>query len=167
LVGDSYHNALAEAVNGLFKTELILHQGPWRTSIEQVELTTLEMVWWWNNQRLHAELGYRTPSESENACHAALEPPGAGSRQPRRNIGTKPRAIHRQFDRSCHSTQSVLVGEISGGETLESHTVRDAFRNAADEPLVQGLLLVVSVHPWLCGELGGDLDTASQYLLMR
>lgn len=43
-VGDNYDNALAEAVNGLFKTELIRRRGPWRT-IEQVELATLEWVW--------------------------------------------------------------------------------------------------------------------------
>ena len=65
-VGDSYDNALAEAVNGLFKTELIRRRGPWRT-IEQVELATLEWVWWWNNQRLHSELDYRTPQEAETA----------------------------------------------------------------------------------------------------
>src|SRR5690606_22519397 len=43
-VGDSYDNALAEAVNGLYKTELIRRKGPWRT-VEQVELATLEYVW--------------------------------------------------------------------------------------------------------------------------
>lgn len=56
-VGDSYDNALAEAVNGLYKTELIRRRGPWPT-IEQVELATLEWGWWWNGQRLHAELDY-------------------------------------------------------------------------------------------------------------
>lgn len=71
-VGDSYDNALAEAVNGLYKTELIRRQGPWRT-VEQVELATLEWVWWWNNQRLHSELGYRTPTEIEDAYYADLE----------------------------------------------------------------------------------------------
>ena len=74
-VGDSYDNALAEAVNGLFKTELIRRRGPWRT-IEQVELATLEWVWWWNNQRLHSELGYRTPAEVEASHYADLESPG-------------------------------------------------------------------------------------------
>lgn len=73
-VGDSYDNALAEAVNGLYKTELIRRRAPWRT-IEQVELATLEWVWWWNNQRLHAELDYRTPAEVEAAHYADLESP--------------------------------------------------------------------------------------------
>lgn len=65
-VGDSYDNALAEAVNALYKTELIRRRGPWRT-IEQVELATCEYVWWWNNQRLHGELGMQTPTEVEAA----------------------------------------------------------------------------------------------------
>ncbi|MBD5830667.1 IS3 family transposase [Janibacter melonis] len=73
-VGDSYDNALAEAVNGLYKTELIRRRGPWRT-IEQVELATLEYVWWWNNQRLHGELGMRTPLEVEAAYYAAQKSP--------------------------------------------------------------------------------------------
>lgn len=71
-VGDSYDNALAEAVNGLFKTELIRRRGPWRT-VEQVELATLEWVWWWNNARLHGELDYRTPIEIEQAYYADRE----------------------------------------------------------------------------------------------
>ncbi|WP_222842895.1 DDE-type integrase/transposase/recombinase, partial [Bowdeniella nasicola] len=71
-IGDSYDNALAEAVNGLYKTELIRRKGPWRT-VEQVELATLEYVWWWNNARLHGELDYRTPVEVEEAYYAGLE----------------------------------------------------------------------------------------------
>lgn len=73
-VGDSYDNALAEAVNGLYKAELIRRRGPWRT-VEQVELATVEYVWWWNNQRLHSELGYRTPAEVETEYYAGLESP--------------------------------------------------------------------------------------------
>jgi len=73
-IGDSYDNALAEAVNGLYKTELIRRRGPWRT-VEQVELATLEYVWWWNNQRLHGELGMRTPLEVETAYYADHESP--------------------------------------------------------------------------------------------
>ncbi|ODA90326.1 hypothetical protein ATY41_10065 [Leifsonia xyli subsp. xyli] len=62
-VGDSYESALVEAVNGLYKTELIRRQGPQRI-IEQVELATLEYVWWWNDQRFHGELSIRTPIEA-------------------------------------------------------------------------------------------------------
>ncbi|MWB97574.1 IS3 family transposase [Agromyces sp. MMS17-SY077] len=71
-VGDSYDNAMAEAVNNLYKTELIRQRGPWRT-VEQVELATLEYVWWWNHQRLHGELDMRTPIEAEAAYYADLE----------------------------------------------------------------------------------------------
>lgn len=80
-VGDSYDNALAEAVNGLYKTELIRHRGPWRT-VEQVELATLEWVWWWNNRRLHGELGMRTPAETENAYYADPGSPGPVNASP-------------------------------------------------------------------------------------
>ena len=71
-VGDAYDNALAESQIGLYKTELIRRHGPWCT-IEQVELATLEYVWWWNNQRLHGELDMRTPLEVEAAHYAAEE----------------------------------------------------------------------------------------------
>ncbi|WP_460771421.1 IS3 family transposase [Mariniluteicoccus flavus] len=82
-VGDSFDCAMAEAVNNLYKTELIRQRGPWRT-VEQVELATLEWVWWWNNQRLHGELDMRTPAEVEQAYYADLEsaqpaPAGQGS----------------------------------------------------------------------------------------
>lgn len=63
-VGDSYDNALAETINGLYKTELIKARRPWRT-VEEVEIATLDWVWWYNNTRLHSELGYRTPVEFE------------------------------------------------------------------------------------------------------
>jgi transposase InsO family protein len=71
--GDSYDNALAESQFALFKTELIRKQRPWR-SVEQVELATLEWVWWFNNQRLHSELDYRTPAEVEAAYYAGKDP---------------------------------------------------------------------------------------------
>ncbi len=73
-IGDSYDNALAEAVNGRYKAELIRRRGPWRT-VEQVELATLEWVWWWNNERLHGELDYRTPAEVEAQHYADHESP--------------------------------------------------------------------------------------------
>ncbi|MBF4562864.1 transposase [Microbacterium sp. VKM Ac-2870] len=82
-VGDSHDNALAEAINNLYKTELIRQRGPWRT-VEQVELATLECVWWWNNSRLHGELDMHTPIEVEDASYADQKsgqpaPAGQGS----------------------------------------------------------------------------------------
>ena len=62
--GDSYDNALAETVVGLYKTELIRRRGPWRT-LDQVELGTAEWVDWWNQRRLHSAIGHLPPAEVE------------------------------------------------------------------------------------------------------
>ena len=62
--GDSYDNALAESFNGLYKTELIRHCGPWR-GLDDVEYATLEYVDWFNHRRLHGELGMIPPAEFE------------------------------------------------------------------------------------------------------
>jgi putative transposase len=62
--GDSYDNALAEAVNGLYKAELIGRRGPWRGA-DQVELATLEWVSWWNQRRLHGAIDDIPPAEYE------------------------------------------------------------------------------------------------------
>lgn len=65
-VGDSFDNAMAEAVNSLYKRELIRPRGPWRT-IDDVELATLEWVHWFNHTRLHTSLGDIPPAEYEAA----------------------------------------------------------------------------------------------------
>jgi transposase InsO family protein len=62
--GDSYDNALAESVIGLFKTEVIRRQGPWRT-LEAVEFATLDWVDWFNTRRLLEPIGYLPPAEYE------------------------------------------------------------------------------------------------------
>lgn len=72
-VGDSYDNALAETVNNAYKAELIRRRGPWKT-VEQVELATLEWVYWYNNQRLHESLGYVPPTEHEASMTGASHP---------------------------------------------------------------------------------------------
>ena len=75
--GDSYDNALAETINGLYKAELIHRRGPWRTR-ESVELATLEWVSWFNHQRLMGPLGHIPPAEAEAnyyqqlSCQAAM-----------------------------------------------------------------------------------------------
>ena len=71
--GDSYDNALAESFNGLYKTELIRHQGPW-TGLEDVEHATLEYVDWFNARRLHGELGMVPPSEFEAIYYEQAQP---------------------------------------------------------------------------------------------
>jgi transposase InsO family protein len=70
-VGDSYDNALAESIIGLFKTEVIKFLGPWK-SVGQVEWETLKWVDWYNNTRLHSAIGYITPIEAEEAFYASL-----------------------------------------------------------------------------------------------
>jgi len=70
--GDSYDNALAESVVGLFKTELIRMKGPWRT-LEQVELATAKWIDWYNNRRLHSSTGDLPPAEYEAAYYAGRE----------------------------------------------------------------------------------------------
>lgn len=69
--GDSYDNALAETIIGLFKTEVIHKDGPWR-GVEAVEYATLEWVSWFNTQRLLEPLGYLPPAEYEAQYHARI-----------------------------------------------------------------------------------------------
>ncbi|MDW9225963.1 integrase core domain protein [Burkholderia cepacia] len=69
--GDSYDNALAETINGLYKTELIHRRAPWKTR-ESVELATLEWVAWYNHHRLMEPLGYIPPAEAEANYYGQL-----------------------------------------------------------------------------------------------
>lgn len=69
--GDSYDNALAETINGLYKAEVI-HRRRWR-SLEEVELATLNWVSWFNHQRLLEPLGYVPPAEAEANYYRNLE----------------------------------------------------------------------------------------------
>jgi putative transposase len=62
--GDSFDNALAESVIGLYKTELVKNLGPW-TGLDELELATLEWVDWWNHRRLLGPIGYVPPAEFE------------------------------------------------------------------------------------------------------
>jgi putative transposase len=70
-VGDSYDNALAETINGLYKAEVIHLRGPWR-SFEAVEFATLEWVDWFNNRRLLQPIGNIPPAEAEERYYAEL-----------------------------------------------------------------------------------------------
>lgn len=70
--GDSYDNALAESVIGLYKTEVIHRRGPWR-SMEDVEFATLNWIWWFNHHRLLEPLGYVSPAEFEQAHYRQQE----------------------------------------------------------------------------------------------
>jgi len=71
-VGDSYDNALAESINGLYKTEVVRRRGPWR-SLEAVEFATLEWVDWFNHRRLLEPIGNIPPAEAEARYYDQIE----------------------------------------------------------------------------------------------
>ena len=73
-VGDSFDNALAETINGLFKAEVIHRRGPWR-SAEAVEFATLEWVDWFNHRRLLEPIGNVPPAEAEARYYAQIDEP--------------------------------------------------------------------------------------------
>jgi putative transposase len=71
--GDSFDNALAETIIGLYKTELIRRRGPWK-GIEDVEFATVEWVDWFNHRRLMEPIGHVPPAEFEEAYHRKEDP---------------------------------------------------------------------------------------------
>jgi transposase InsO family protein len=73
-VGDAYDNALAETINGLYKTEVIHHRGPWK-SFDAVEYATLNWVHWFNNKRLLEPIGNIPPAEFEQAYYTGQSSP--------------------------------------------------------------------------------------------
>jgi putative transposase len=77
-VGDSYDNALAETINGLYKAEVIHRRGPWR-SFEAVEFATLTWVDWFNNRRLLEPIGNIPPAEAEERYYAMPEEPAVAA----------------------------------------------------------------------------------------
>jgi transposase InsO family protein len=76
--GDSYDNAMAESIIGLFKTEVIQRLGPWR-HLEAVEFATLTWVDWFNTRRLLEPIGYVPPAEYEASYYLQLD--GSGARR--------------------------------------------------------------------------------------
>ena len=72
-VGDSYDNAMAETINGLYKSEVIEHEGPWKGKSD-VEMATLKWVHWFNNERRFGPIGYIAPAQSERTYYDNLKP---------------------------------------------------------------------------------------------
>ena len=98
-VGDSYDNALAETVNGYYKTELIrgpARSGPWKT-VDDVELATLGWVHWHNSTRLHGYLGRRTACRVRGGVLRYPRHRPRTGRNPIARVSIKPRAIHSPF----------------------------------------------------------------------
>jgi putative transposase len=94
--GDSFDNALAESVIGLYKSELIYNRGPWRT-VDDVELATLGWVHWWNTTRLHSAIGDVPPAEFE-AAHTLT------NTWPLRLGSTKSSLYRTRGGSDCHQT---------------------------------------------------------------
>lgn len=79
-VGSSYDNALAETINGLYKTEVIRRRGPWR-SVDAVEIATAEWVDWYNHRRIHQYADDLTPVEAEQHHYDRAQQPAEQSNQ--------------------------------------------------------------------------------------
>ena len=88
--GDSYDNALAETINGLYKAELIHRRAPWKTK-EAVELATLQWVAWFNNHRLLESIGYIPPAEAEANYYRQLSDPDGSATTAKVPAATPPR----------------------------------------------------------------------------
>jgi len=124
-IGDSYDNSLAETLNGLYKTELIRRQGPWR-NVEHVELATLAWVEWFNNQRLHGELGDVPPAEFEHNYYAQPELEARSQHQP--GPDAKDRPIHCDNDAVVQLVNGsgswmpgILANVVSGTGACTAH----------------------------------------------
>ena len=122
--GDSYDNAMAESIIGLFKTELIQRKGPWR-HLEGVEFATLAWVDWFNTRRLLEPIGYVPPAEYEAQYYAQLDDDSAVHPESRRGARRHPRpddsphgqAVERPHDVLRRITTEVLLTE----QTANSH----------------------------------------------
>src|SRR5947209_2848019 len=93
-VGDALDNALMESAIGLYKTELIKRRGPWRT-LTDVELATAEWIDWYNNRRLHGEIGHVPPTEYETAFYQTSTNKQLTT-QPQSQDRTRSGSVHRR-----------------------------------------------------------------------
>jgi putative transposase len=91
-VGDSYDDALAESIIGLFKTEVTKLLSPWK-SMSQLEWETLKWVDWYNTKRLHSAIGYITPYEAEEIFYETLNANNKAAQHLNQTLSGKPRAV--------------------------------------------------------------------------
>ena len=111
--GDSYDNALAETINGLYKAELIHRRAPWKTK-EAVELATLEWVSWFNHHRLLEPIGYIPPAEAEANYYRQLANQASHWRPDlNQTASTKPGAIHGIGKRRLERREAEVVIRIA------------------------------------------------------
>ena len=105
--GDSYDNAMAESIIGLFKTEVIQRKGPWR-HLEAVEFATLAWVDWFNMRRLLEPIGYVPPAEYEAQYYAELEPESTAHPESRRGTRRQPRPVDNPHGQAVERPHDVL-----------------------------------------------------------
>jgi len=122
--GDSYDNAMAESIIGLFKTEVIQLKGPWR-HLEAVEFATLTWVDWFNTRRLLEPIGYVPPAEYEAAYYAQLEAESTNEPDTRRGARRHPRPDNETDGKAAecpHDFLRPLPSEVRPAEqTANSH----------------------------------------------
>ena len=112
--GDAYDNALAESMIGLFKTEVIRRQGPWR-SLETVEFATLAWVDWFNMRRLLEPIGYVPPAEYEARYFSNAESRGGARRHPdattedNGDAAERPSHVHRTLQNKVLSADQAML----------------------------------------------------------
>jgi hypothetical protein len=113
-VGDSYDNALAETINGLYKTEVIRRRGPWR-NINGVEFATLEWVDWFNNRRLLEPIGYVPPVEvfGDAQPRDIIRPSNNGPNRRRDSVIGERRALRSSFDPNRGRLRTRSHGKLS------------------------------------------------------
>jgi putative transposase len=105
--GDSYDNALAESIIGLFKTEVIQRKGPWR-HLEAVEFATLRWVDWFNTRRLLEPIGYVPPDEYETQYYAQVEAESTSHRDSRRGARRHPQPDDTAYGQAAECPHDVL-----------------------------------------------------------
>jgi putative transposase len=122
--GDSYDNALAESIIGLFKTEVIRLKGPWR-HLESVEFATLTWVDWFNTRRLLEPIGYVPPAEYEAAYYAALDAESTNEPGSRRGARRQPHVSNEADGQAAerpHDSLQPLHSEVRpADQTAHSH----------------------------------------------
>jgi hypothetical protein len=132
-VGDSYDNALAETINGLYKAEVIHRRGPWR-SFEAVEFATLEWVDWFNNRRLLEPIGNIPPAEAEERYYAMTEQPAMAAWLKRNSLRQNRGGSNRQYElrrvlqNDCHA--------IARADTLLRPPSRETLLSRSSSPYV-------------------------------
>jgi putative transposase len=121
--GDSYDNALAESVIGLYNTEVIRRRGPWR-GLEAVELATLDWVDWFNHRRLLEPIGYVPPAEYEAQYYSQFEATSTSDPVSRRGARRQPHADNELRGQAAERPPDVLrtpQKEVRSSEQLQLH----------------------------------------------